>query len=430
MKNLLLSIIIILFTHSCGKSDDSSSSDRDTASNDTDSETSTEGFQGKIDEDYSQNGKALLRTGRNFSVNYMHKISSSRFMIIGEASVMGQSSIGSILVDADGFQVSTETESPVDRQSFTNSTKPYVLKAQSDGSLVVGGQSSAESGIYRLTSKNSLDSSFGSSGKVSVTATEGIRGMRVLSNDDLLTFSSSGTTLKVSKFSVDGVVDSSFGSSGVNSYTLANNFTQKGSIELSDGSTLLFGYSNVSSNNKASIIKITSAGELDSSFGSSGEMYSTLSDSRYQAAVTDSNNAILLAGYYNDGSRTVGFIHKIDSDGNLSNSFATNGQFSSSTINDEYQYLYDIQILSDNSIIAVGSSEVDDGDDSDFLIIKLTEGGNLDTEFDDDGYLLYDVLGDWDEAFSIIAIGDDQFLIGGYATDYQNDYTGAIIKLK
>lgn len=90
-------------------------------------------------------------------------------------------------------------------------------------------------------------------------------------------------------------------------------------------------------------------------------------------------------------------------------------------MNEKTDEICALDILDDNSIVAVGYKHEGIFDDSDFAICKYSYNGLLDTTFGNGGKLIID-LGNSEKASSIIANSDGSLLIGGYSYyDYYED---------
>lgn len=161
----------------------------------------------------------------------------------------------------------------------------YGVEAQSTGHLIVvggniGAGGSTNGGIVRLTSTGTLDSSFSAAiGTGAAAVAGGFTGaVAVLSDNSVLVggkFSQFGTSVadSLAKISATGTVDSSFAttlSTGIAGAMARSPFQWMEQILVqSDGSLLLGGcFLTINGVSSPGIARITSSGEVDSSFGS------------------------------------------------------------------------------------------------------------------------------------------------------------------
>ena len=91
--------------------------------------------------------------------------------------------------------------------------------------------------------------------------------------------------------------------------------------------------------------------------------------------------------------------------------FATDGVFILDASPDFDDYFFDMIVLPDNKIIAVGYVISESGQ-SDMLLVQLEEDGALDVSFGVNGILVLDI-NTWDQAFSVIPFIDGKLVVAG-----------------
>ncbi len=130
------------------------------------------------------------------------------------------------------------------------------------------------------------------------------------------------------------------------------------------------------------------------------------------------DRAMLIAGIaYHTNSQDIDMVvTKLTSGGQADLSWGNNGHaivgFDLGGSNQDR--LYDIEVLTDGSILLIGSAEFS-GDDTDFAIAKLTSQGVLDTGFSDDGKLTVHFDGggtNKDVAYSVYSFNQAYFVVG------------------
>ncbi len=96
---------------------------------------------------------------------------------------------------------------------------------------------------------------------------------------------------------------------------------------------------------------------------------------------------IVVTGYQNNGTDADLFVIRYNDDGTLDTGFGTNGAFTYDGGNGDDGGLA-IAVQSDGKIIAAGYRS--NGTDIDFLALRLTTGGTLDSSFGVQGTVIYD----------------------------------------
>ncbi|MEO1713179.1 MAG: delta-60 repeat domain-containing protein, partial [Bacteroidota bacterium] len=108
--------------------------------------------------------------------------------------------------------------------------------------------------------------------------------------------------------------------------------------------------------------------------------------------------------------------------------FATDGVFILDASPDFDDYFFDMIVLPDGKIIAVGYVISESGQ-SDMLVVKLEEDGALDTSFGDDGIVVLDI-NPWDQAFTIVPYSDGKMVIGGRSGPMSSSTQSCVVMLQ
>ncbi|TQV89522.1 Calx-beta domain-containing protein [Aliikangiella coralliicola] len=260
----------------------------------------------------------------------------------------------------------------------------YVLK---DGSLMVSAEWDAS--LLKVTENGVLDTSFFADqdypGIWEVPGAERSIEPVVLELTDGSLIVSSATSSRfyeaqVRKFDANGNSISDFGNSGIFSSGMLRARVEF-MHEQSDGS-ILVGLQNYLD---VTIIKISAAGVLDTSFGESGYVtYDSNRTIRLQGMVklADDRFAILLEGEDVNGKDGLHVI-RLHSDGSEDTSFATDGMFTLAEAN--YENLQGINLFrqDDGTFIIAAYQSIQNGRVA--LAARLTQDGTLDTSFNSDG---------------------------------------------
>ena len=159
---------------------------------------------------------------------------------------------------------------------------------------------------------------------------------------------------------------------------------------------------------KLVLTRFTSTGAIDTSFSKTGHKEITIELNSQHVALAELNNGnLLLAGAKKTTNGSQGFVAKVDQDGSLDTTFATDGIYVTNIENTEALTLSDIAITNSNNIVAVGTA-TQSGNTQSFAMM-LTAQGVLATSFGIEGVL----LGLTDEDFSKIHIDNNEIFIAG-----------------
>ncbi|MEZ7490620.1 Ig-like domain-containing protein [Pseudoalteromonas distincta] len=271
-----------------------------------------------------------------------------------------------------------------------------------------------------LTSDGSLDSTYGASG---INIISGINGKQ---------FSKSATIDANDTVWVSGVIDDSttkpFVAAIDEQATLFSNFADVGylafdtiSAESDDqsmhvlqlsngpqvGKYILASTAKSNSITKLVLTRFTSTGAIDTSFSESGHKEIAIDLSVPNIALVEHNSgSLFIAGSKSKTDGEEGFIAKVDQNGDLDTSFASDGIYSTSISGAEKLNLTDLA-LHDGNVVAVGSVVIADTPSS--FIMMLDSDGTLDDDFGSNGK----IIGTPFEYYESVFISDDSIFIGG-----------------
>ncbi|MET6759764.1 Ig-like domain-containing protein [Pseudoalteromonas sp. NCIMB_1079] len=271
-----------------------------------------------------------------------------------------------------------------------------------------------------LTSDGSLDSTYGASG------------INIISDINGKQFAKSATIDANDTVWISGVVDDSttkpFVAAVDEQATLFTNFADVGylafdtiSAESDDqsmhvlqlsndphaGKYILASTAKSDSITKLVLTRFTSAGAIDTSFSESGHKEIAIDLSASNIALVEHNSgSLFIAGSKSKTDGEEGFIAKVDQNGDLDTSFASDGIYYTTISGAEKLNLTDLA-LHDGDIVAVGSVVIADTPSS--FIMMLDSDGTLDDNFGSNGT----IIGIPFEYYESVFINDDNIFIGG-----------------
>jgi uncharacterized delta-60 repeat protein len=155
------------------------------------------------------------------------------------------------------------------------------------------------------------------------------------------------------------------------------------------------------------VLRYTTAGALDTTFGTGGEVGSPFAGSANSVAV-QSDGKIVVAGR---GRKPLDFLLvRYNTDGTLDTTFGTGGgvitAFHGST-SGYYNYANSVAVQSDGKIVVVGQSLSLLSGTSDFAVARYTTAGALDTTFGNNGEVLTAFNGSASNGANSVAVQSD-----------------------
>lgn len=263
------------------------------------------------------------------------------------------------------------------------------LVVNPDSSSVVAGSvelgpSQSQWIVSKVTAAGAIDTTFGTNGHTLVTAGAGPDEAKAIVRDAmgryLVAGSIEGMTnldLGVARLTANGALDPTFGTNGVARFDL-------GGVDLIEALTLdATGRVVVAGSrdgNDIVVVRLTAAGALDASFGTGGTFAQTSGMfSGLNGVVTDASNAVIAVGLRGSDSMVV----KLTSAGALDMTFGTAGVATFDLTTGLYQDHLAAVALDGARIVAAGGGF--DSGASNFYLAAFTATGALDTGFGSGG---------------------------------------------
>jgi uncharacterized delta-60 repeat protein len=243
---------------------------------------------------------------------------------------------------------------------------------QPDGKIVVAGVVATDNysnfGLTRSSADGTLDTSFGSGGKVALPFSSGTvnaRGMALQADGKIVVvgtdvnLGNNTSDFAVTRYNANGTLDTSFGTSGVTTTAFATGSQSVAdSVAIqSNGQIVVAGTAVSPTQSVFAVARYNTNGVLDTSFGSGGEATTAISGFAYSTetgVALQSNGKIVLAGYTTNSSIPFYFaLARLNADGSPDTTFGVGG-----IITTDFRRGSDmansVLVQPDNNIVAVG----------------------------------------------------------------------------
>lgn len=272
---------------------------------------------------------------------------------------------------------------------------------QSNGFIVTAGYVTlngvTQFSTVRYNSFGIPDTMYGNGGYVATTFGSSAEafGLALLSNNEAIVAGFgepvAGTSFAIGLFNTSGVLDTSFNSTGTNTTLIgAGSLAHAVTID-SSGNYVTAGIAVVSGTPVTALARYTSAGILDSTFGTGGVTTTQIGNSSDGYAVAlQSNGQIVVGGFSNvSGVSNFAVARYNSSNGSLDTTFNSGGTLPGTvtTAIGSQANAYALAIQSSGAIVAAGTSN------NAFALARYTTGGILDTTFGSSGIVTTAITG-------------------------------------
>jgi uncharacterized delta-60 repeat protein len=232
---------------------------------------------GSVDTTFGTAGRVTTDMGGSDRDYDAVEQSSGKIVVVG----MANSDFGLARYHANGSLDTTFGAAGTRLTNISGFDYATSVVEQSNGKLVVGGTTnSADFAVVRYSSDGTVDTTFGTAGVTTIdfsAATDSVRNIIALPDDSILlagtTDSGSAARFAVSKVTSSGILDTTFGISGKVTVTFGGTWEWLGSMDVnSSGKIVLGGYTDVNGNDDAALVQLLPNGTVDTSFGTAGKI--------------------------------------------------------------------------------------------------------------------------------------------------------------
>lgn len=205
------------------------------------------------------------------------------------------------------------------------------------------------------------------------------------------TFQSGGYDIAVTRYNTAGALDTSFGTGGIIINQFANNyngFARAVAIQ-GDGKILVAGWVVTGTGNVISLLRLNSNGTLDTGFGTAGVAFTEIDNSAattVSAMAIQDDGKIVLACTATDINGSYINVLRYSSNGYLDDSFGQNGLVVTN-LNDSTSDQVNAMLIQPDGKILIAGASARDGD-TDIQLLRYQPDGNLDNSFGNAGVVI------------------------------------------
>lgn len=321
------------------------------------------------------------------------------------------------------------------RQSTNAEANPFAITVLGDNKILVAGSSwmsSKDFAVLKLKENGTPDSTFGVNGWAStpVLAFKDEATAMVVQPDGKIVVAGTAEVANgtekydfgVARFNANGTIDGGFGSGGVATININDNDIAEGIALQKDGKILVGGTSNKDGDANYTVVRYTSGGVLDPSYGVGGiatyDLATFGSAGSYDLGhgmAIQSDDKVILTGFSAPGGGGNGNVVTIRLTilGQLDASFSGDGiaNFNYGVSNTD-EGSRAVAIQSDGKIVVGGDTS---GEHAwfDLLLLRYKTDGTLDSTFNADGVALSNLTNSEDEFGYALKLFGDRIYMGG-----------------
>ena len=306
------------------------------------------------------------------------------------------------------------------------------VKIQPDGKLVIVGKdfngNDDDFLVQRFFSTGSPDTTFGTNGATVIKLSskdDNAKGLAFQSDGKIIIAGGAGQassyeTSVLVRVTTDGILDTSFGTGGKVLIDFGLPSHSHSVAVQSDGNIVVTGETYTTADGGLfATARVLPNGAFDTSFGTGGKVTQTLgSGANAHALVLQADGRILLGGYaaLTDTGKAGFIVSRLLSNGTPDASFGTNG-YSTASVGTGNNYCHALMLQSDGKIILAGSAGT--APNYDFTLLRFNTNGVLDTSFGSGGIVTTNfVTGTHpsaEETAGGVIQADGKIIVGGYS---------------
>jgi len=265
---------------------------------------------GSLDTSFGGTGKVTTDFGGYYDSGYSLALSGSSGKIVVAGNTVPWGGAGNdvavVRYNANGTLDTSFGGTGKVKTDLGGTDSGNSVAVQSDGKVVVAGQSGKSIAVVRYNANGTLDTSFGGTGKVMTTigsSNNNGAGVAVQGDGKIVvagdSSNGSGFDIAVVRYNANGTLDTSLGGTGKVTTDLGGNDYGKSVKVQGNGKIVVAGYSSIGSGYELAVVRYNANGTLDTSFGGTGWQMPAFGNSRNfgnSVAISGNDGKIVVAG--------------------------------------------------------------------------------------------------------------------------------------
>ena len=343
------------------------------------------GTDGTLDSSFSSDGIATVDVSSGQDFAYALAIQTDGMIVVGGATGVGgaNTEFGLIRLTSSGIlDTGFSADGKIEFGVGVGDDVLTGLAIASDGDIVAVGYGSNGSNfdfaVARLTSAGVLDTAFDTDGKVLVAIGAGAdygHAVSIASDGDIVVagVAHNGTDddVAVVRLTSAGALDTAFDSDGKLTVAIGSGNDLGRAVAIAtDGDILVAGTSHNGTNEDMAVVRLTSAGALDTAFDSDGKATVAVGsgDDEARGIALLADGGIVIAGESSNGSNDDVAVARLTAAGALDTAFSTDGKVTVA-VGSGVDVGYAVAISSNSQVVVAGTSA---GSDDDVAVVVLT----------------------------------------------------------
>jgi uncharacterized delta-60 repeat protein len=315
----------------------------------------------------------------------------------------------------------------------SSSDRAFAVAIQADGRIVVAGWSftgsSVDFALARYTTSGALDGSFGTGGTVATpigSAADFATAVAIQSDGMIvaagLSQNASGDyEFALARYTTSGALDGTFGTGGTVTTAVGSSGDEANAVAIQSDGRIVVAGSSFGSTDDFALVRYTTSGALDGSFGTGGKVTTPIGPSSDQATAVaiQSDGKIVAAGLSLNASGDYDFaLVRYTTSGALDGLFGTGGTVTT-PIGSAEDIANAVAIQADGKIVAAGYSH---SGSNHFALARYNPAGTLDGSFGTGGKVTTPI-GVIDQAFGMAIQSDGKIVAAGSSqTSFNVDF--------
>ena len=344
---------------------------------------------GKLDQSFDGDGW-LTRHFLNIDIASGVAVQSNGSIVVSGTIRSNGSSVGAYVTRllSDGRTDTTFNGFGVRTENFqSRGSGSEDLFVSETGKILLAGSTLDSFAFVQYNADGSLDSSFGTDGKVTLfnggpSFSGSARSISRQASGSFVVSGVSKGSFGLARFQSNGALDTSFGRNGLVQTDFGPSLDEVGGIAVQpNGKTVVVGQSG----RLMSLARYNLNGSLDASFGTGGKVTLGFGDQyrqvRANSVALQSDGKVVVAGVAitvtGDSADADFLVARFLSNGALDTSFSGDGWLTTESAG--HEQAYSVAIQPDGKIVVGGSDNIG------FAIVRYNADGKLDTSFSGDG---------------------------------------------